>query len=91
MKTHVDYANEVVRDAMNGVEPNPSVAQRAIADANSLRAVNAELVTALQYFAAVPCEYRGNIHCTMMPPESNHKTCGPCAARAALAKAGAQS
>ena len=48
MKTHIDYANEVVLDAMNGVEPNPSVAQRAIADANSLRAVNAELVEALQ-------------------------------------------
>jgi hypothetical protein len=39
---------------------------------------------AARYYASVPCERTGNIHCTMIPEGSGLRMCGPCALRAAL-------
>lgn len=48
MKTERKYADEVLADAMAGVMPNLSVAQRACAQVDELRAQNARLVDALK-------------------------------------------
>lgn len=61
---------------------------RAIREAhNALYNDYHEILEALKPFATVPCEHRGNIHCTMLPKGSGVKMCAPCAARAAIAKA----
>ena len=57
---------------------------------DTLTAENAALREALRPFAHAPCEYRGNIHCTMRPNDSTFKPCAPCQARASLAKGGAE-
>lgn len=48
MNTQRNYANEVLADTIAGVVPNQSVAERACAQADELREVNADLVAALQ-------------------------------------------
>ena len=50
-----------------------------------------QMAEALRPFATVPCERRGNIHCTMLPSDSGVKVCAPCAARAALRAAWVES
>ena len=45
------------------------------------------MLEALERIAHIPCERTGNIHCSMLPKESNVKTCPFCAVREATAKA----
>ena len=47
MSTQRKYADEVLADALAGVVPNASVAERACAQVDALRALNAELLAAL--------------------------------------------
>ena len=46
-----------------------------------------DLLAAAQRVAHIPCEREGNIHCSMLPPDSTLKPCPWCAIRAAIAKA----
>ena len=50
MSTQRKYADEVLADALAGVVPNASVAERACAQVDALRAINAELLAVLQDF-----------------------------------------
>lgn len=67
---------------MNVLLDQPEV----IANARAIAALPEMVELLAQYMAILPCEYHGNIHCSMVPAGAAHKVCPPCQARAILAK-----
>lgn len=72
------YANEVLADTIAGIMPNLSVTQRACAQVEELRAVNAELLAALADLIAVAVCAKGRHYTRFGEPIAK--------ARAAIAK-----